>query len=61
MIGDITVESVRTPGLKTVTVKLKGLGTDVTDRMILSYVKRTGTVKREVVVWENIEGRAQAS
>ena len=52
MIGDITVESVRTQGAKTVTVKLRGLGTDVSDGMILAYVKRMGTFKREVVGWE---------
>ena len=52
MIGDIAVESVRAPGPKTVMVKLKGLGTDVTDGMILKYVGRFGTVKREVVGWE---------
>ena len=56
MIGDITVESVRAPGPKTVTVKLRGLGTDVTDGMILAYVRRMGSVKRDVVGWEMYQG-----
>ena len=56
MIGDITVESVKAPGPKTVTLRLRELGTDVTDKMILSYVGRMGTVKREVVGWELYRG-----
>ena len=56
MVGDITIESIRTPGPKTVILKLKGLGTDVTDSMILAYVKRMGTIKREVVGWEIYRG-----
>ena len=58
MIGDIAVESVRAPGPKTVMVKLKGLGTDVTDGMILKYVGRFGIVKREVVGWEIYRGES---
>ena len=56
VIGDITVESVKAPGPKTVTLRLRELGTDVTDKMILSYVGRMGTVKREVVGWELYRG-----
>jgi hypothetical protein len=56
MIGDITVESIRTLGPKTARVKLRGLGTDVTDTMILAYMRRMGTVKREVVGWETYKG-----
>ena len=39
-------------------VKLRGLGTDVTDKMILKYVESMGTIKREVVGWEKYRGES---